>query len=400
MNHVRQTAVTSRVMEYFIEIPNTKDFFKCMLCEEEKKLDATPKKPLNGKKKWNLKKHIQSKHKDLYDSVFSIEKKLSFATKRLEMVQNFCEIVTINGRPFKYLLDSGFKKLIANEMEALYDAGFGITLDKDLSELKEYIAHVAHEIKNKIAGQINGRFLSLMLDIASKNNRSVVGISAQYNENGKIKIHTLGMIVLEELHTAKYITKTVIECLEPYNVPITHIISMTTDNASTMLAMIKRFDDAVNDLNAPEDVDTDAIDLDIPSFENDGPLTEEQMQSIMHAVIDSAALNEVLDDQNDYENLFEEIIGEFSKNTTIVTTVRCGAHSIQLVVRHGINKSNFKTLLALCKFVSKKLRTEKYKFAARDNGIEYSNPHLSTEPRWDSDYLMVSGYCLHLICWS
>lgn len=110
----------------------------------------------------------------------------------------------------------------------------------------------------------------------------------------------------------------------------------------------------------------------------------------MQSILQMEALNRVLDDDNTYEELFEEVIGQLSENSTLVTTIRCGAHSAQLVVRDGIKKSYFKDLLPTCKYISRKMRTEKFKFTAREANVHYSNPSLSTEPRWDTDYLMVS----------
>lgn len=73
----------------------------------------------------------------------------------------------------------------------------------------------------------------------------------------------------------------------------------------------------------------------------------------------------------------------------MVVTIRCGAHSVQLIVRSGIKKSNFGTLLPLCKYDCRKMKTEKFKFEARNANIEYSNPRMSNDTRWNSDFLMV-----------
>lgn len=382
---------TSRAIEYFQEIPNVPDHYKCLLCQDENAVKKTPSKPLNGRKKWNLLRHIKEKHKDVYDSVIDYEARSTLLNKRLKMLQNFCEIVTINGRPFAALLDSGFSRLIEDDMKKLKDAGLGITLNDKFVELKAYIEHVANEVKKTIMKNVENRFVAIMLDIASKNNRSVIGINAQYIHEGRVQIQSLGIIVLEAAHTAEYITKVLSDLLASYNIPKERVIAITTDNASAMLAMIRRFDKNAQISIHENSDDENEMDIDIPNFNvNNVPLSEGQMDTVMQSIVEMEALNRVLDDDNTYEELFEKVIGGISENTTLVTTIRCGAHSVQLIVRDGIKKSNFKYLLPLCKYISRKMRTEKFKFAARDANISYSNPSLSTEPRWDTDYLMVS----------
>lgn len=166
---------------------------------------------------------------------------------------------------------------------------------------------------------------------------------------------------------------------------------MVTDNASTLMALIRRIDEDVQgSLDSITDND-DEIEIVSPDFSADIPLTEEQMQVVMQSVLEIEAINQVLDDDHSYEELFEEVIGQMSRNTTLVTTIRCGAHSIQLIVRDGIKASNLQALILLCKYVSKKMRTQKFKIIAREANIPYKNPSLSTETRWDSDYLMVAN---------
>lgn len=283
-------------------------------------------------------------------------------------------------------------RLIKDDLDILHGAGLGITINKNFDEVKKNIKHVACEIRKSIRTKLADRFFSAMLDIASKNNRSVIGINAQYIDGGEVQTPSLGIIALEKRHTADYILKMVEDCLQVYRVSRNQITAFTTDNASAMIAMVKQFDENVfefTELNIHDDEYIRDDDMDIPNMNNDLPLSEDAIQSVMRAVADIEALNNVLNDQHNYEDLFEEIIGETSKNTTIISTIRCGAHSIQLIVRQGIKNSNFKQLLVLCKYVAKKLRTEKYKIIAREADVPYSIPHISNETRWDSDYMMV-----------
>lgn len=74
MNPPYQTTSVQRAMKYFIEDPSYPDFYKCLICDENKKT-KTPSRLLCGKRKWNLKRHIESSHQDIQDTFFSPKKK-------------------------------------------------------------------------------------------------------------------------------------------------------------------------------------------------------------------------------------------------------------------------------------------------------------------------------------
>lgn len=167
-----------------------------------------------GQKKWNLKKHLESVHPEIYGKHFNEKKKFALLKKRMQIMQNLCEIVAINGRPFYYLLDSGFRQLIENDLNELSDHGLAIRLDRNFEELHNYINELANKDRKHIQSCLNGRFIALMLDAASKNNRSILGISAQYFADGKVNIHVLAMAHMEKAHTSEYMQNLVRRCLE------------------------------------------------------------------------------------------------------------------------------------------------------------------------------------------
>lgn len=373
---------------YFVELKDNPEFFNCLLCAE--KNTHTPSKSLSGKKKWNLKKHIECVHPDIYDKYFNEKNRKAMMKKRLKTLQCFCKIVTINGRPFASLLDSGFIELIEDDLKQLDLCGLGITVDKNFLELKKYIDQLVKKVQSRIQQDFKDRYISLMLDAASKNNKSVLGISAQYRADGKLNSYVLGMIYMEKAHTAEYMNNLVKNCLKKYEIQADHAISFTTDNASAMIAMTKQFDEDIHEVHRfDDDDDSETIDLGLPSFINGEQLSEEQMKLIMESISSIEEIRESLDDADDFEQLYEEFIGDITKASSMVHTIRCAAHVNQLGVRCGIKKSNVGPLLAMCNFITKKMRTEKYRSTARDANIDYKIPHLGCPTRWDSDYDMV-----------
>lgn len=228
-----------------------------------------------------------------------------------------------------------------------------------------------------------------MVDAASKNNKSILGISAQYPAEGKMNTYVLGMTYMEKAHTSTYMKNLVKNCLEKYDVPGDQVVSFTTDNASAMIAMTRQFDEDVHEDCRLDSDDSEDIDLGLPSFSTDGQLSDEQIEQIMQATIRIGEIREVMDDAEDFERLYDEFIGDISQVSSSVHTIRCAAHVIQLGVRGGIKKSSVGPLLAMSMFVVKKLRTEKYKAMSREAKVDYKIPHVSCTTRWDSDYDMV-----------
>jgi hypothetical protein len=82
-----------------------------------------------------------------------------------------------------------------------------------------------------------------MVDIASKNHKSLLGISIQYVLNDVIVVRSIGMVQLNSSHTARYILQAMNNCLNLYGITHQQVISITTDNAANMILMTKLFDE-------------------------------------------------------------------------------------------------------------------------------------------------------------
>lgn len=229
--------------------------------------------------------HIKAKHPEHYN-LYVDNKVLNKKdeTKKMlaeeKFLQMCVEIVTINGRPFEALLDSGMKKMAEPHILELKKLGSALDLrDKNLSRIKQYIAIISSKIKRSIASEIKGLPVAIMVDIGTKNYRSVLGISIQYFVHGKIKVDYIGMSLLRTRHTAINIRDCLVECLKANGIKHEQITSITSDNASNMLAMIRRigeysehsdadvdFDDSTSapiiideDLDTAEDLNDDEI---------------------------------------------------------------------------------------------------------------------------------------------
>lgn len=149
-----------------------------------------------GQKKFNLVSHIRCCHPDELEN----SKEFEFESEkvRLRIIQSLSEMVTVNGRPLSYLLDSGLQRLLRNDFESLENSGHGIVLNKNLYEIKEYIANIASEVQKSISAEVKNRMISVLLDIGSKNGISILGIGIQFMKCGCMKNVTIGMISLTQ----------------------------------------------------------------------------------------------------------------------------------------------------------------------------------------------------------
>lgn len=297
----------------------------------------------------------------------------------------------MDGRPFAWLLGTGFMHSQEDDLSELANAGFGIRLDDKFTELKSYIEKAASKIRYDVKTELKDRFVSLMLDIATKNHKSVLGIAVRFVKDDEIFIRRLGHIVLNRSHRARYIVDTMLNCLNDFDVQVDRVLTITTDNAANMIAMIRHFDNYVQtnyENTIFDDDDDNASDTDLPNFVDD-ELSDNQIDEICRTIADRDTLNSILDDSENFNELLVEIVGELSQITRCVTTVRCGAHTLQLMVRDALKNSGFNKIVSVCQYVAKKLRLDSFKEDAKEANITYKHPRLSCTTRWDSELYMV-----------
>lgn len=204
-----------------------KKFFVCTVCNKE----------INGTHTGNLSSHLQT-HKNIF--VKFIDRDQSIDEKRMILLFDCVEMVTINARSFTHLNDSSLHSMLNEKLCELESAGVKLNLkDPNLSEVKDCMKNISHKIRAKICNEVKGCPLSLMVDIVSKRGRSILGFSLQYILNGKQKIRSIGMIKLEKAHTATYLTEIIITQLMEFEIGLRQILTITTDNGSNMLKMVR-----------------------------------------------------------------------------------------------------------------------------------------------------------------
>lgn len=386
----------SRAREYYTEIkvdgiPTQK--FKCKICNKER----------NGKCPSNLVKHLKGMHTKIYKENIENPAEENIHVKRLKTVYSCVELVTVNSNPFSLLSSSGFRHALEDKLREFQLAGCGLNLsDRNVYEIKAKIHKTASEIREKIASEAKNKAISLMVDSATRNNRSIFGVNIQYRHNGKLRLATIGMYELKKAHTAKYLGDVVIEVLGKYGLNLEQVLTFTTDNGSNMVAMAKDLEKRLFEQNA-EMQENELIDVPSNSASNrtdeidQNCDADEDIEQLLNEINqDEAALDILLQDDISYDQLLDKVLsdlrGRAGNKNVFLSSIRCAAHTLQLAVWNSLDqlRKSDKNLINLCRYVAKFLRLQKTQNTMREKGFSSIFPALDCKTRWSSSYLMAS----------
>lgn len=384
----KPNSATEIASQFFDQNEQNPEKYNCKLCE----------KSVSGKKRSNLTQHLRTVHNEKFEATLKkIVDPKALARKKMTLIQHFTEIVTINGRSFSHLIDSGFLKIVQKDLDDLKGTEFDINMSNH-HQVKEYIENTATKIKSHIQKETLGRLVSLMMDGGTRNDQSFLSVDIRFVSNGKIIERCIGMKQLEEKHTAKYLAEVALKCVNACGIQNSQISTVTTDNARNITRSIEYFNpyDTSND-DANDDVEKDdaANDDQLNSLQiqyESIHLDESEFEAVVQQLREEEALEDALDDNFVYEQLFQDAVGHIPNHLNITQGIRCAAHTEQLVVRDAIGKSNVLSIIIVCKKVAKLIRTPKYTRDICKAKLKLIKPRLNCKTRWDSDYLMVKVF--------
>lgn len=383
-------------LAYFelVKETETEKFYKCKKCAEDAR-------HINGTKQSNLSNHLQRVHKSFFNENIAKRIKQPLTVKRLCLIQNSVEMVTVNGRPFNALLDSGYQAGIANKLRKLRNAGISIDFSKNLPEIKSHLACMAEAVRETIRKALKNKVMSVMADIATKNNRSIFGISAQLIVDGKLKIYSLGMVELLKSHTGIHLAKVLYDTLVNFGIERWQILSITTDNGRNIVKMVRDFNNIIaeNDTNVEAATRSLLNEFDASSESNRN--TDEEIEQFLASdddITDEEALGIIFHEQRmeEHEELLGSASAEFIENDSIwnTTGVNCSAHTLQLAVRDALTKihKQHSNVIDLVRRVAKFLRTPSNRNEMKESDLRYKIPSIDCKTRWGSTCIMVIIY--------
>lgn len=387
--------LTSRASEFFTAKENSdpaEKQYTCKLCN----------KTIKGKQKSNLPVHIKTCHIKVYNTKVKLPEKNSLIAvreKRLNLLQNCVRKVTIDHEPFTAILKTSFQNIITNKLKKFALANVPLNLrDKNLTVVKDHLHATAAKIRMKIKMELIGRLFSLMIDGASRKNRSVLGISVQYIINGELKIRMLGLKELTESHTGDYLGAVVRECIEDYDCEISQSISCTTDNAANMTKMVR-------DMNKENYDEEELVDAGHPStepisvenFEENCQPLDFQINELLETLeeMEAEEINAILSDSlNDDDDVMIEINPRDVPSPAIfVNHVNCASHTIQLVVSDALKELSpeHNNIIKMCREFAKFIRRQANITKLRNIGLKWKYPKIDCVTRWGSTWVLVSS---------
>lgn len=340
--------------------------FQCNLCL----------KVINGKSPSNLVTHFKNSHEKEYCEKIANKTEDSIPVRRLKTVFSCVELVAINNYPFSVLSSSGFRHALEDKLREFQLAGCSLNLsDHHVYEIKEKVREVATEIKSLIKSEVKQKVISVMIDSATRNGRSIFGVNIQYKHNGELKVVTLAMRELKKSHTAVYLSKILHEILAEYDIDLSQVLTITTDNGSNMLATVKEIEsklfesfessgDIVTSQNVPishvGEMEISQLRIIEPNYDDDG-LIEEDIEELLKEseFNENDAYDLLFDESTVYGDLIDKLVFDIRKETgnhhLFVTSIKCAAHTLQLAVRDAINmlKKEEQNDASLCRVAAK-----------------------------------------------
>lgn len=334
------------------------------------------------KDKSNAIRHLRMNHIEIYESIQSNKKAKSQESDHMdgsflelrvrvnvhEIWAACVDLITKNALPICFVEFPAFKKILEPYVTALKKQGIILNLNRD--NIKSYIDKRANEILQRIRGETKGKLVNLMTDIASRHNRSVLGINIKYDVNGKKVVRTIGMHTLRFASTAVNLRDLITNTLaETTGLTLENIFSVTTDNGANLLKAVALLDeDYQKEYNVPS-----------------ASLCENEYESNSDEDIDP----EIFDDDY-YTDLLNNIRSEFNSlaYSNLIMGLSCAAHCLHLVVMKAIGKSEtMKLLLYKVRELVKKLRTPTFRNHITGRGL--NQPIIDVVTRWNTIYLMV-----------
>lgn len=277
----KQKEAINRLINTYFKYDTNKSYCQIIDC----------KSALVGNKPSTLRRHFEQVHPTKLNEILVEACSLSdddenFPLLREKLVQGLIEQVTVNGRPIASVFDSGLQNSLDYQLRLL--AKHNNELNINYPMVVERIELMSAQLVEEIKSEVKGRKINLLVDIASRHFRSVLGVNIQYAYEDGVRLRTIGVIVLHCRHEGSNLVNHILELLEKYDVSINQIFSYTSDNGANVLSAGQILNEKAEEYN--------------PSEEDE---LYEEMQSQANPAM------QILLDNNYHANLLEMIGDEF-----------------------------------------------------------------------------------------
>lgn len=226
-------------------------------------------------------------------------------------------------------------------------------------KVRNNVIKKADDARELVKKEIKGKLLSVAADLATCNSVSFLGVMAQYQIDGVIKVINLSCRQVLESHTGENVKGWFQGLQEEYEIDGRQIICVSTDAAANMIRAANDFikELATNDfsvaLASEDDEDDLVVDLDT---------LHEHYPSGIPFDVDPSSPIEFDDEENEQDDLVDGASANF---TTELDTegipnayrINCVVHQLQLAIVKFLKSLMNQKLLAAVRALAAKLRT-------------------------------------------
>lgn len=278
--------------------------------------------------------------------------------------------VAVCGRSINSLKDESFEDLLRFLLNQLKGTDYKLTLEEIHRNIKSWIHEMAENVRRKIGNEFNGSEFSITFDSTTKHKRAILGTNIQKVHNGKILMRSIGMQHIESTHKGTHLAKMIVELCEKLNISLQTLVAATTDNAKNMGTAVQYLDSTNGKTSNENNDNSESDDSDCEFYRSESMWTEPAFQ------------NELL------KEAAEEICSNYNPiMNENVQHVSCAAHSLQLAVKHGLDKSNCLDVIDKARSLVKDLRLQPILKQLKRNHLPL--PPIDVVTRWSSVFLMV-----------
>lgn len=353
----------------------------------------------------SLWRHLKKGHRSIYNILMTSKPKRKKVTHRkfngfLQTRLDLVELIAIYKRPFRIVKDAPMKRILLraaaaeenyNQFEPNNSATFPLTVDRVVKDLSTATCQIELAIKK----ELRGKLISIMIDIASKYGRSVLGVSVQFIKDDKIVLRTLRMFQLNDTHTGDRLASILKSIFDDYDININQVYTITTDNGKNLLKAVKNLNTDLQNAQRGADGSVENDNLD-----DDGDFCDFQELIDSDDEIDNDEFlcsddeDNINDDNHRRLNAISEVYLKNNNNCNAIENILCGAHSLQLTIQYALDQWNKENdLIKKCRAIMCKLRTQNMRYQIQKRNLPTAL--LDCDTRWNSFYLMVSFIVIH-----
>ncbi|XP_058456877.1 uncharacterized protein LOC131434241 [Malaya genurostris] len=353
----------------------------------------------------NFKRHVEALHPIVFDrlglssrrvdgtdsaQVKKKYKKLIVDSNKKNLVCGTLLLLTESNLPYSFFESSACKILLG----PLYEAASMTLNRKAISDLIDKSSILA---RNFIKNEMSQKLISLKIDSATRGNRQVLGINAQYYHNNKVVVRNLAIQEMHSRQTKENLKDVIMNTLAEYSVDMKQVYSIAHDNGSNMVATVKVLKEmleksslenpSINLLVANEEV---RYIFELPDeMQNAESFESIEIDNCSTTSDDTVQCDDFSEDKQEETKFILSNIddGECWRMEEILDSTRCAAHTAQLAV-WDVVKPYQERITKIQKIVVK-LRHREYQKIFKIHNAHL--PPIANDTRWNSKYLMLSS---------